>query len=123
MLKGLLGFACIVEIATAVAAIVAPQAVVALLLGEDVSGVGVAVARCFGVALLALGLACWPIAAQTRGPALRAMLVYNAAIALYLAHIFAFRHVGGVLLWPAVALHAAVAALLVAAWRRSKATG
>jgi len=121
--KALLRLACIVEIATAVAAIAAPRAVVALLLGEDVTGVGVAVARCFGVALLALGLACWPGAPQARGPALRAMLVYNAAIALYLAYLFAFRQVGGVLLWPAVALHAAVAALLVVAWRRSKATG
>lgn len=119
MLKKLLRFASIVEIATAAAAIVVPRVVVVLLLGEDVTGVGVAVARCFGVALLALGLACWPGAAQARGAAY-AMLVYNASIALYLAYLFSFRQVGGMLLWPAVVLHAAVAALLVVAWRKAE---
>ena len=45
-------------------------------------------------------------------PAFRAMLVYNALSAGYLVDLFAVGHFGGVLLWPAVALHAAVALLL-----------
>ena len=72
--------------------------------------------RCFGIALLALGLACWPGggAAQSGAPAVRAMLVYNALIALLPRVPGHGRHIGGVLLWPAVVLHAVVALLL--AW-------
>ena len=44
------------------------------------------------------------------------MLTYNALVALYLACLGTVAHMGGVLLWPAVALHAAVALLLV--WTR-----
>jgi len=107
MTRKLLAFAAIVEIATAVAVLAVPLLVVDLLLGGDVRGVGVAVVRCFGVALLALGMACWP--APANAAAVRAMLAYNALVALYLAYLFVFRQAGGVLLWPAVALHAAVA--------------
>jgi hypothetical protein len=71
MLKKLLAFASVVEIGTALAALVAPTIVVALLLGADISGVGIPVARCFGVALLAVGLACWPRGASVRGDSRR----------------------------------------------------
>ena len=47
----------------------------------------------------------------------RAMLVYNLLIALFLVYLFAVGHIGGVLLWPGVALHAAMALLLFWAWR------
>jgi hypothetical protein len=43
----------------------------------------------------------------------RAMLTYNALIALFLGYLGFVAHLGGVLLWPAVALHAAVALLLI----------
>ena len=102
--------------------IVAPRFVVLLLLGEDVAGVAVAVARCFGIALLAVGLACWPGAAGERGasPAFRGMLVYNVLIALFLAYLFTVRRTGGMLLWPAVVLHATVAMLMVLGWRTGR---
>jgi Ca2+/Na+ antiporter len=128
MLKKLLYFASVVEGGTGFALIVIPGLVVALLLGADVAGVGIPVSRCFGIALLALGLACWPGAATARSdsPAFRAMLVYNVLIALFLVYLFTVGHLGGVLLWPGVALHAAVAVLLIFAWRverNAKATG
>ncbi len=41
------------------------------------------------------------------------MSVYNALIALYLGYLGAFQHASGLLLWPAVLLHAVVAVLLV----------
>jgi Ca2+/Na+ antiporter len=92
-----------------------PAIVVAWLLGTEVSGVGTLLGRCFGIALLALGLACWPGRHRAEGgsPAFRAMLIYNVLIALYLAYLGTAGHLGGVLLWPAVALHAVVALLLV----------
>jgi hypothetical protein len=119
MLKKLLAFASVVEIGTGLALVLDPAIVVALLLGADIAGVGIPVARCFGVALLALGLACWPGGPNVRSdsPAFRAMLVYNTLIALFLVYLYAVAHLGGILLWPAAALHAAVALLLVKAWR------
>jgi len=119
VLKQLLALASVAETATGLGLMADPRLIVSLLLGAEVSGVGVPVARCFGVALFALGLACWPTEpnAQTGSPAFRAMLVYNAAIALFLAYLFVAGHFGGILLWPAVALHAAVALLLLWTWQ------
>ena len=46
------------------------------------------------------------------------MLVYNVLIALFLVYLFAIEHLGGVLLWPGVVLHAVVASLLIWTGRR-----
>jgi hypothetical protein len=46
----------------------------------------------------------------------------NALIALYLAYLGMVGHFWGVLLWPAVALHTAVALLLVWTWRAARRT-
>src|SRR4249920_1588115 len=95
-----------------------PVLVAALLLGADISGTGTLLGRCFGIALLALGLACWPgrQRAEAGSPAVRAMLTYNALIALYLTYLGTVGHMRGLLLWPGVVLHAVVALLLVWAW-------
>ena len=113
-----LAFAAVLEAATGLVLIALPARVADLLLGAPLSGAGTALARCFGIALLALGLACWPgrARAESGSAALRAMLAYNVLIALCLADLGAVRHLGGVLLWPAVALHAVVALLLVRGW-------
>jgi hypothetical protein len=42
------------------------------------------------------------------------MLIYNALIALYLGYLGTVQHASGMLLWPAVLLHAVVAMSL--AW-------
>jgi hypothetical protein len=48
------------------------------------------------------------------------MLIYSAAVALYLGYVgYAGGH-GGVLLWPAVALHVALTALLIRTSTRGK---
>jgi hypothetical protein len=44
------------------------------------------------------------------------MLTYNALIALFLAWFGAVERIGGILLWPAVALHAVVALALAGSW-------
>ena len=44
------------------------------------------------------------------------MFVYNALIALYLGYLGVVGHAAGVLLWPVVAVHAALALMLV--WSR-----
>jgi hypothetical protein len=111
----ILAFAAIVEIATGLALIVDPAFVVLLLVGANLAGVAVVLGRCFGIALVALGLACWPERERAGGgaPPLRAMLTYNVLIALYVAYLGTLGDARGLLLWPAVALHAAVAVLLI----------
>ena len=116
-MRKVLVFAAIVEIATGLALIVDPAIVARLLLGAELSGVGTAVGRCFGFALVGLALACWPGRHKPGLPALRGMLTYNALIALYLGYQGTVGHQRGLLLWPAVALHAVVALLLVWTWR------
>jgi len=60
-----------------------------------------------------LGVACWLARDDGRSLALRgviaAMLLYNCAAAAVLAHAGAVLGFAGILLWPAVALHVALA--------------
>jgi len=123
-LRKILAFAAVVEVGTGLVLMIDPAIVVRLLLGTEVSGAGTLLGRCFGIALLALGLACWPSRqdAESGSPALRAMLIYNVLIALYLAHLGRVGHLGGLLLWPGVALHAVVALLLAWTWRDERRT-
>jgi hypothetical protein len=100
-----LRFAAAVEVATGAALVTVPSIVGHVLLGARLAGVAVTVARVAGVALVALGVACWG------RPAL-GMLIYSAAVALYLATLGFAGSAGGILLWPAVALHVLVAVLL-----------
>lgn len=103
-----------VEAVTGLALLADPALVVRLLLGAQLSGVAPILARCFGAALLALALGCWPGAEATvarRGP-VRGMLAYNGLIALCLAYAGGVEGVVGPLLWPAVALHGVIALLL-----------
>jgi hypothetical protein len=86
-----------------------------LLLGDSLSGIAVPVARVAGIALIALGIACWP------GPPLVGMLIYSAGVALYLAYLGVADGVAGVLLWPAVVLHATLTVLLGRAWLAAEA--
>lgn len=116
--KSILAFAAVAEAGTGVVLLIDPAIVFRLLLGADAAAAMTALGRCFGIALLALGWACWPgrRSAESGSAAFRAMLTYNALIALYLAYLGTVGRLGGVLLWPAVALHGVVALLLV--WTR-----
>ncbi len=115
-MKWVLIFAAVGEAATGVALLIVPSLVGRLLLGEELTGIAIPVARVAGIALIALGVACWP------GPSRVGMLTYSAAVTLYLAYLGAVWRLGGVLLWPAVALHAVVALLLVWTWRDERRT-
>jgi len=117
-LKKTLAMAAIAEAGTGFVLMIDPAIVGTLLVGAEVSGVGTLLGRCFGIALLALGVACWPSGHVTPSgsAAARAMLIYNVLIALYLAYLGSVGHLAGLLLWPVVALHAAIALLLL--WKR-----
>ena len=108
--KKVLIVASVFEVATGMALLIVPSLVGQLLLGEELVGVAISVARVAGIALIALGIACWP------GSPLVGMLAYSVAVTLYLAYIGIAGHSAGVLLWPAVALHAVLSVLLGRAW-------
>ena len=106
--------AAAIEVATGVVLLVAPSAFARALLGTNLSQAGQAVGRIAGLALLSLGWACWPKTGTTaRATASPALMVYNALITLYLAYLGIAGELVGTLLWPAVALHAVLSALLV----------
>jgi hypothetical protein len=104
--KSVLTFAAIGEAVMGLALLIVPSLVGQLLLGEQLSGVAVPVARMAGIALIALGIACWP------GPPLVGMLSYSALTTLYLAYLGFAGGLTGVLLWPVIVLHVILTALL-----------
>jgi hypothetical protein len=106
MKKGLF-LAAVGEATTGLALLIVPSLVGRLLFGEGLAGVAIPVARVTGIALIGLGIACWP------GPPLVGMLTYSAVVTLYLAYVGFADGLTGVLLWPAVVLHAILTALLV----------
>jgi uncharacterized membrane protein len=119
-LPKILGFAAVLEVGTGLVLMIDPAIVVTLLVDANEPAEAMPLGRIAGIAMLALGFACWPTRqrASIRSPAFRAMWIYNVLVALYLAYLGAIGHLGGVLLWPAVAVHAVVTLLLVWLWRR-----
>lgn len=111
-MRRILAVAAGIEIATGLALLILPSQVAQLLLGQELSGVAVAVGRLAGIALIALGIGCWP------GPALAGLVIYNAMITAYLAYLGVAEGLTGVLLWPAVALHLVLTVLLGLTWIR-----
>ena len=105
-MRGLLALAAVGEAATGVGLLIVPALVGKLLLGAELTGDAVVVARVCGVALIALAVACWP------GPPLLGMLTYSAALMLYLAWLGLSGGSSGILLWPAVLAHLILTVLL-----------
>jgi hypothetical protein len=115
-MKRLLTLAAVAEETTGLALLVVPSLVGRLLLGEELTVMAIPVARVAGIALIALGVACWP------GPPLVGMLVYSALAMAYLAYVGIGGQWAGPLLWPAVVVHAVLTALLARAWLATRTT-
>jgi hypothetical protein len=84
-LKKLLTLAAIGETATGLALLIVPSLVVRLLFGAEIVGVGVVMSRVTGIALIGLGVACWP-GTDTR-QASYGMMTYSGLATLYLTYI------------------------------------
>ena len=110
----LLAFAAVAEAATGAALVVLPSIVARLLFGTELSGVADPIARITGVALISLGLACWPGPSPTRA-ATGGMAIYSLLASVYLGYLGIRGEWVGPLLWPAVLLHSLLSLLL--AWR------
>ena len=119
----LLKLTAIIEAATGLGLIAVPAIVVRLLLGAEISGASIPLGRVAGVALLALGVACWLASYDEQSCAARglvsAMVLYNIGATLILALAGIGSGFVGIALWPAVILHAAMAVWCVGCLRRS----
>ncbi len=117
-MKRVLVLAAVSEAAIGLALLVVPSLVGWLLLGEELTGIAIPVARVAGIALIALGIGCLPgsDAASTAARPFRAMLCYSLLVTLYLAYLGINGEWVGLLLWPAVVIHATLTILLVRAW-------
>jgi hypothetical protein len=116
--RTLLAVAAVAETATGLALLVLPSMVVRLLFGAETAGMGSVVSRIAGISLIALGLACWPGRDAGSLAPLLGMLTYSLLAALYLGHLGIVGEWVGILLWPAVGVHAVLSALLAWAWIR-----
>jgi hypothetical protein len=113
-MKKVLMFAAVGEAATGLALLLIPSLVGQLLLGDELAGAAIPVARVAGIALIALGVACWP------GPQLVGMFIYSAGVTLYLSYLGIAEGLTGILLWPAVVLHLVLTGLLAQSWRSNR---
>ena len=113
-MKKVLTLAAVAEEATGVALLVAPSLVGRLLLGAELAGVSIPVARVTGIALIALGVELLaPLRVGRLSQALVGMLTYSLLVTLYLLYLGVRGEWVGPLLWPAVAVHAVLTMLLV----------
>ena len=114
-MKNVLTLAAVVEAATGLALIILPSLVGRLLFGTEFTGVANPAARVTGIALLALGVGCWPGSTAFCG-----MVTYGALVTVYLAYLGLVGGFTGILLWPAVVLHGILTVLLARAWFQSR---
>ena len=105
--------AALAEAGTGVILVAYPPIVVRLLFGAEVSGAGLIMSRIAGIALIGLGVACWP--GNSAIQQLYGMLTYSTLAMMYLIYIGVRGEAAGVLLWPAVVAHVVLVALLVRA--------
>jgi len=119
----LLKLTAIIETATGLGLIAVPAIVVRLLLNAEITGASITLGRVAGVALLALGVACWLASYDEQSCAARgivtAMVFYNVGAVIILGAAGIRSQSVGIALWPAVGLHAAMEVWCIACLRRS----
>jgi hypothetical protein len=120
--RKLLVVTALAETGVGLTLLLSPPLVARLLLGVSLDApAALIVGRIAGAALLSLGSACW--LARDDGPSrarrglVAAVLLYNSIAVAVLAIAGAGARLVGVLTWPAVALHAALAVWCIASLR------
>ncbi len=110
----LLGLTGLIEVGTGVLLLILPSVPLALLLGlNEAAPETLFIGRVFGAALLAIGIASWLARGDTDSPAqygqITGVLTYDVGAASLLAYAGTAMHMAGIVLWPAVVLHASLA--------------
>jgi hypothetical protein len=116
----ILMLAAVAEGGTGVILLAYPPIVVRLLFDAEVAGAGMVMSRLAGIALIGLGVSCWP--ANSAFPTLKGMLTYSAMAMLYLIVIGVRSEGVGLLLWPGVVAHGILIGLLGGAWLKQRRT-
>jgi hypothetical protein len=103
----------VIEVGTGLGLVALPSLLSTLVLDSSLdTPVALTVARIAGVALLALGVACWLARHDGQSRAAKglvgAMVLHNAAIATVLAYAGVGLGLSGIGLWPTVLVHAAM---------------
>jgi hypothetical protein len=111
-MRSLLATTAALEAGAGIGLLAVPSAGARLLLGAPLDApASQTVARVAGVALLALGVACWLASSDSQSCAARgvvsAMVLYNLGATLVLGAA-GLGSQSGIALWPAVILHAAM---------------
>ena len=114
----LLALAASAEGVTGVILLASPSIVVRLLFAAEIAGAGVVMSRLAGIALIGLGVACWP--GNSVFQALYGILAYSMLAMLYLIKLGVRGEAVGLLLWPGVVVHAILIVLLGSAWRKKR---
>ena len=121
--RNLLIVTALVETSTGVTLLLSPPLVAGLLLGASLDApAALIVGRVAGAALLSLGGCCW--LARDDGPTravrglIAMLLLYNCAAGAVLADAGARLGLVGALMWPAVALHVALAVWCIVTHRK-----
>jgi len=123
--KNLLTLTAVIEIGAGLALVAFPSLLATLLLGSPLdTPAALIVARLAGVALFALGVACWLVRPDGQSRAARglvsAMVLYNLGAVVILASAGIGSGLGGVALWPAVVLHVVMAVWCIACLRSKR---
>ncbi len=118
----------LVEAATGLCFLFLPAVLFAVLLGLDNATVdAIFVGRIAGAALFAIGIASWMARIDTRTAAqlglLTGILIYNVAASMLLAFAGTVLKMIGVLLWPAVGVHAILAVWCISCMRPDSIAG
>jgi hypothetical protein len=125
VIKNLLLVSALLEAVAGIALMASPSLPVSLLLGASLDTIGgLAAARVAGAALVSLGVACWLACDDGQSRAGRAviaaLLVYDIAVAVVLAHANLRLGATGIALWPAVGLHMMLAFWCIACLRSGR---
>jgi hypothetical protein len=115
----------VVEVGAGIALLGFPSITASLLFGMPIdSPAALSLARIGGAAIIALAIVCWLARNDAYSVAARgltvAMLFYNLAVAGVLAFASFGHDLHGILLWPAVVFHIAMAAWCVLTLSRNE---
>jgi hypothetical protein len=113
----------VIEAVTGTALLALPSDTTSLLFGTPLGSLAAeSLARVGGAAIVALAIVCWLARRDAHGIASQgvvvAMLFYNVAVADVLAFVSYVHDLRGMLLWPAVAFHVAMAGWCVVIMRQ-----
>ena len=112
-MKNLLTVTAVIEMMTGLVLIAFPSMLVKILLGSSPDGpAALTIARIAGVAIFALGTACWPGRNDSQGKAARglvtALLIYNFGVSVILIYAGLGLGLSCIGLWGIVMIHAAM---------------